>query len=259
MSQPINPGVAGAAALFMALSAGAAGAAPPQSTATGIEAQFLYKDIATQLGPIARVAGPPSGKYDVSAAVASVDRRLAIAPKNPTPTFFVNGAGLKSHVSGSGIAIDSRSSEGDNELATGNLSLNIYPLPPLEIATPYPPLLIEVQEALSSANFSVVYGLGAFANGAASFGSLRISGPLVGGQVLTWSGKIAPNTVAFHSPALTIVLNRQVRSGDVSCTPACTFALKSVEVTAIDVALINADIYGTKVSGHIQVNDATAR
>jgi hypothetical protein len=65
--------------------------------------------------------------------------------------------------------------------------------------------------------------------------------------------------VAYSSPTVTIILNKQVKHGTISCNPTCTFTLTSLEVTAIDVTLHDFDDYGTKVSGHIQVNNDLAR
>jgi len=124
---------------------------------------------------------------------------------------------------------------------------------------PFPPLMIVAQELVSSANYTIQYGAGAFATGATSVGSLTITGPLVGGKVLKFSGQIAPNTVAFTSPAVTITLNHQVVSGTITCSPTCTFTPTEIEVTAIDVELHKANVYGTAVSGEIQINHAVAR
>ena len=255
----MNRALVAATALTFALSASAARAqSGPQSTAAALHANLQSQGIGSVLGPVAALDGPPTGKYDRSITLPAVQRNAAIFPKNPTPTLFSNATGVTSHVSGSGIAVDSRSSEGDNALATVNLMLSLNPPPPTANPTPFPPLLINAKEVISSANFSIQYGIGSFASGATSFGSLTITGTLLGGKVLKYSGQVPPNTLAFDSPAVTVTLNRQVKYGVITCNPACGFTPTSIEVTAIDVALHNADDYGTKVSGDIQVNHDTA-
>jgi hypothetical protein len=254
--------IGGTIALVLALAAGGASAQNgPQSTAAGIDAQFQSGGVGTTFGPIAAVAGPPSGKYDASVSTPLVSGRVALAAENPTPSFYVSATSVKSHVSGSGVAVDFRDSEGDEQLATANLSLNLYPPPPAAagLPTPYPPLMITASEVVSTAEFSVVYPATAIAMGATHFGVLTLSGPLVGGKVLKFHGQVAPNTIAYQSPAVTITLNRQIKAGIISCVPVCTFTPVGIAVTAVDVQLNNAEVYGAKVSGEIRLGHATAR
>jgi hypothetical protein len=260
MSLWLNRVAVGPAALAFVISTDAAWAqSAPQSTAAALQSAFDAQGFGTEFGPIAPLAGPPTGRYDQSVTLPAVQSTLALYPRNAPPSFFVNASGVTSHVSGTGLETDYRSSEGDNALAAAHLMLSLNPPPPTANPVPYPPLLIDAKEVVSLATFSVRAPAPPTGFGATSFGSLTISGTLLGGQVLRYSGQIAPNTLAYNSPTVTIILNRQVKHGSVACSPTCVFTLTSMEVTAVDVTLLNGDDYGTKVSGHIQLNRETAR
>jgi hypothetical protein len=260
MSLWLNRFAVGLAALALIVSVDVAWAqSEPQSTAAALHAIFDTQGVGTELGPIAPLAGPPTGAYELSVSLPAVQSILALYPRNAPPSVFVGASGVASHVSGTGLQSNYRSSEGDNALATAHLMLSLNPPPPTANPVPFPPLLIDAKEVVSLATVSVHGPASPLGFGQTSFGSLTISGTLLGGQVLRYSGEIAPNTIAYDSPAVTIVLNRQVKHGSVVCKPTCTFMLTSMEVTAVDVTLFNGDDYGTKVSGHIELNRATAR
>jgi hypothetical protein len=234
----------------------------PQSTATGLSGSFQVNGVNTDLGPVAAVVGKPSGKYDLTDTVASDNQVVALAPGGAAPALYVTASGITSHASASGIQIDSRSSEGDNAMTSATLALNLNPPPPgVGQAAPNPPLTIAITEAVSSADFATVYPANSFASGDAKFGRLVISGALLRGKTLTLSGDIGPNKIVFASPQLTITVNREIKTGVVSCHPStnCRFNPTKIDVAALDVALHDAPVYSYKVSGEFLINHATAQ
>ena len=248
---------------LLALAAPAVLAAPggPQSAAVGIEANFVSQGIASQLGPIAQVNGQAAGKYDDVETVAKVAENVAITAQLPPVTIFANAHGLTSHASASGILIDSRSSEGDTAIAGADISLNLNPPPPAAVGpVPQPFLNIAASQVVAQADFSLVYGGGqSFTQGTVSFGNLKINGQLIGGAVLRYSGPAAPNTVIYDTPTVTITLNRQIRSGLISCDPGCALTPVRIDVAAVDIELTKAVIRGKRVTGDILIGEQNAQ
>jgi len=260
MGSSSHPSALGLAALAGALAAGAACAQPggPQSTATGADARFQSRGVASELGPIATVSGQPSGKYEASTTVADISQNVAIAPVSPTPTAYVISRNLTSHVAGSGWGVDSRSSEGDTSIEAAQLWMNLDPPPPGG-PVPEPPLTVTARSLSSSASFSTVVPNYNFAIGVATIGSLTVTGAFLGGATLKYSGSAPPDTVIYSSPTVTITLNRQIKSGIISCSPGCAFTVTSIDVAAVDIALDKVTMYGTRISGDIVLGEAAAQ
>lgn len=103
--------------------------------------------------------------------------------------------------------------------------------------------------------------------GSASFGSLSITGSLVGSKTITYSGSAPANTVLYKSPtstvnqtpAVTITANKQIVDGLISCSPTCTFTPDSIEVHALDISLNNALILNRPVTGDIVLGNSSGR
>jgi hypothetical protein len=253
------------------LSSGAASAA--SSTAYGIGAQFTSGGVSTSLAPIASIQDTTPPNYNKSVAVPAVNQVLNIASgPGPGPALFVTGASLKSHVKGS-FGVDTFSSEGDAALKTVDLNLNLNPPPPVApvaaIPVPIPPLTVSAEGVSSQASFSGVVPLTPTINGSAGFKSLKISGSLVGNQVLTFKGPAAPNTILYQSPtataaevpAVTITLDKQIPEVIISChvPPGCVTIPAGLTTEALDISLNNVSIYGTVISGDIVVGYDSAQ
>jgi hypothetical protein len=127
------------------------------STADALSAGFTADGFLTTLPPVARVKGSAPPAYNEQVALAVYDKTLNIADRlAPPPALFVHLTGINDHVAGSGIGIDSFSSEGDTKIATTALSLVFNPLPPT--AGPPAQLLLGVTATAVQANadYSVV-------------------------------------------------------------------------------------------------------
>ena len=233
------------------------------SAAFGIGAHFRSGGVATKLGRIAFTQGSAPPAYSRSAAAASVSKTVAIVPDTtPTPTLFVNATNVRSHVDSHGIEIDSVSAAGSAKLDSLGLSLNLNPLPPTAgagVPVPQPFLAVAATNVASDASFTRVFPSTDTATGSASFGSLTISGSLVGDKTLTFSGPAPKDTVLFQSPTVTITLDQQVEVGLITCSPdPCRFIPENITTDAIDIELHNADLDGHTVSGHIIVAQSRA-
>ena len=262
MIPEFRPVVGAIAAASTLLTAGAAVAqAAPQSTAVGVDANLTSGGVSAELGPVAAVAGLPGGQFDSDQTVSRFNQSVVIGQQARAPMLSITGHGMSAHVSSAGVGVDSRGSEGDNALVTATLTLNVRPSPLLGAPTPVPALVLTTREVVSSANFNTVYPATTFATGATSIGALSISGALLGARKLSASGQIAPDTVIYESPTVTITLNRQIKSGAISCSfpGGCTFTLAGVDVAAVAIDLRDAVVGGAKVSGEILINDAQAR
>jgi hypothetical protein len=230
----------------------------PQSTAVGVQATFTSQGVGTQLGPVANVDGQPSGRYNVSTTVAKATETVIASPLLTRPTVSLSAANLTSHASASGIGVDSRSSEAD--AAVGDATVRLFTNPPAGSGLPsvlY--LAMNAKEALSSANFSQVVPANNYASGSTQIGLLTVTGELLGGATVRYYGPASPNTVVYESPTVTITLNREMKTGIITCSPGCKFTPVRIDVAAVDVELHNAVVGGAKLSGHILVGDNTAQ
>ncbi|TAK94088.1 MAG: hypothetical protein EPO09_10600 [Aquabacterium sp.] len=137
-------------------------------------------------------------------------------------------------------------------------SVHAQPLPPLDVAA----LRVQFNKLKAAAQYSQVIPGPSQRSGSTSFGSLVLSGPLVGVKPLTFSGEIKANTVVVDSPTVKITLNAQTIPQNPVCDPGkpCPLfrVLETVETKAVFVELTNAAVLGHQVSGNIVIGEAEA-
>lgn len=225
--------------------------------AFGIEANLVVDDVQSQLGAIAYVQGSGAGPYDNKVSVGRENDVIALYPANPAPSLFVFGQGINSQVQSSGIQLDSISTSAASGIDSISLSLNLNPPPPGVV--PGPLLNVMATGIRSNVNYAQVFPSEASASGGAQFNTLTIIGSAIGGATLNYSGKAKPNTVIYETPNVTITLNKQIRTGIVSCSPGCSFTLTSVTTIAVDVSLYKAPWYGHKITGDIALGESHAQ
>ncbi len=87
-------------------------------------------------------------------------------------------------------------------------------------------------------------------SGDASFHSLTVTGALVGGNTLTFSGNAAKNTVLYKSSTVTITLDDQT----LLLPPAATSGIIGPTITtdAIDIQLNHAKFAGQTITGELR-------
>ena len=248
----------------VAMAAALAGAAQaqqfnqPLSSALGIQAKLQVEGISTQVGPIDQLVGQTSGAYNSSETVARVNESTALVAQPVTPTIFVRAKNIVSHIAASGIQIDSRTSRGDSQIDSADIWINLNPPPPTG-PFPQPYLSITLHNLDASANYSLVLPKTSAIVGNTSLGSLSVSGQFVGDATLKYAGSAAPNTLIFDTPTITITLNRQMKTGIISCSPNCTFTPTSLDVSAVYIELHKAIMGNHKISGTIAIGENSAQ
>jgi hypothetical protein len=247
--------VAAPCAAIVAIVGLSATASAASSSAFDVSAQLTSGGVTTVIAPVNPLnGGGITPNYGKSSTVLSYQKVVQITKgPMPAPAFSVYATSLKSHVSG-GFGVDTMSSEGDTLIKGLAVSLNLYPPPPGATSpVPQPSLQITANTVQSSANYNIMLPMAPAASATVSFGSLTISGSLVGNQTVKLSGTPQTDTVIYQSPTVTITLNRQIVAGLISCTPKCTFTPYSVSGAAIDIVLNNATVSGRTVSGEIVI------
>jgi hypothetical protein len=232
-----------------------AGVSPvsPSSQAGALSAQLTVDDVQTNFGPVASVEGSDPGPYDNKVSLAHEKTDVSLVPSLITPTLSLDAHDLHAEVKSGGVGIDTLGAAAQANLGATTVSLNLKPLPPTLPPVPAPLLTVTLKGAHAHSEFSEVVPMPATAKGSAGFDSLTISGSLIGGATLHFSGDVKPNTVVYSTPQLTITLNRQLRVGLISCTPTCSFTLASFATQAIDISINHAKWYGHKISGDIAI------
>ncbi len=232
------------------------------SEAFAIHARFTGDYMTTQLGPVAAIQASAPPAYSKAKAVRSFTGSIAVPPLVPNTIFPIvanftaNASMLRSHVGSSGIKLDSVSASGQSAIAAANL---LIANPDGRTAAPpsVPFLTVAAGDVATSANYEKVFPSSVRVSGSAGFGSLSISGSLVGNTVITYSGSAPKNTVLYRSPTVAITANEQQVTGTISCPP-CTFVPTAIEVHALDIKLDRALVDGRPVSGDIALGAALA-
>jgi hypothetical protein len=112
----------------------------------------------------------------------------------------------------------------------------------------------------ASASYSVVVPRPSLVSGTASFGELTITGSLLEGKTLTYSGTPPANYTLFSNAEVSITLNEVIEATTVTCVvgQGCTVIPGGIHVAAVHVALTNANIFGRNVSGDFFLGEAQA-
>jgi hypothetical protein len=229
------------------------------SMADALSAQFTAQGFSTTLPALASVQGSAPPSYNKQDSLPGYNKILNIAHKlESPPALYAHLTGIWDHVMGSGIGVDSHGSEGDTKIATAALSLNLNPPPSTTMLVP---LQISATGVQASANYNVVVPRPALVSGTANFGDLTITGSLLGGNTLTYSGTPPANHILFSNDEVSITLNEQViEATTVTCVvgQGCTIIPGGIYVAAVHVALTNANIFGRIVSGDFFLGEAQA-
>lgn len=247
------------------LAAWPAAAAPAASgsSAYAVSASFTSGGTSTGLAPAAQAQGAlpgtlPPGGYDVAADLPSINSTIGIAHgKKQIATLTVTGSTLHSHASSPGFGVDNLSLESDGSISSITLTLQLYPPPPGNGPLPQPLLAITASSVTSGANGGFVVPQPGTVSANGGFGSLSISGSLVGGSTpLTYAGAANANTELFGSGGVTITLNRNLIAGLISCTPTCVFSPVGITADALVVDLNKVKVGGKRLSGQIVVGES---
>ena len=240
--------------------------APPlvSSSADGLSGDLSVGRSQTSLGPVGLVGGTAPPAFDDLQTVPSFRHTYHLDRAHPSRLTLQLGAkGVADEASSAGIGVDDIGTEATASIDSAHFLLTDNPLSTLAIVG----LSVSATSIKSSADASYVFGSDqGFLGGDASFGSLSISGALVDGKTLTFSGDAAANTVLYKSATVTITLDKQTLSDFFPPSPvvppisAATAITPNVITTdALDIHFNNAPLFGTHVSGDIVLGQTTAR
>jgi hypothetical protein len=209
----------------------------------------------TSFGPVGLVSGAAPPAFHQTQKIDAFDRTYNIDPTDSNhPTFQINATKLVCATNSSGLGIDSVSTQATSDFASANILL-----------TDNPPFSLGVLGLSVSATFihsasSASYVFGAnhgFLSGDASFGSLTISGGLIG-KTLTFAGDAKANTILFQSSSVTITLDKQIRSEFLPPSPATPTTPNRITTDALDIHLNNAHLFGRTISGDTTFGETSA-
>ena len=226
------------------------------------------------LGPVGQVYGAAPPAFNHSQKVHSFDQAYDLdAADTNRPTLNVAATNVVTDATSSGIGVDSIGVQATSDAATANFLLTDYPKFALGVLG----LSVSATLVHSESDASYVFGPDrCFLGGTASFGSLVIGGGLIG-KTLTFSGTAAANTILYHSPTVTITLDKQVLSdflppGAIQpggpMLPASgasaangtvpIIAPNQITTDAIDIHLNHAPAFGLALSGDITLGVTSA-
>jgi hypothetical protein len=208
----------------------------------------------TTVSPFAPVSGEAPPAYHHTKAVAAFDHLYDLSPaESNTLSLQMQSADMVNTASSAGIGVDSIGASGASHLGSANFLLTDSPLPTLSILG----LSVEATGVKSDSNSSFVFGPNRGSiSGDASFRSLTVTGALVNGDKLTFSGDAAPDTVLYSSPTVTITLDDQT----LLLPPAAASGVIGPAITtkAIDIHFNDAKFEGHTISGDFAIGQSSA-
>jgi hypothetical protein len=230
------------------------------------------------LGPVGEVYGTAPPAFNHSRKVHSFDQAYNLDATDPNrPTLNIAATNVVTDVTSSGLGIDNVGIRATSDAASANFVLTDFPKFALGILG----LSVSATLVHSESDASYVFGPDrGFLGGEASFGSLVIGGALIG-KTLSFSGTAAADTILFHSPTVTVTLDKQTLSGfyppgpiqpggpmipaSVALPvgpplpiPPIAIAPNQITTDAIDIQFTNASVFGRTFSGEITLGVTSA-
>jgi hypothetical protein len=226
------------------------------ASAFGISASFSSGGATTVINPVNPLKGGTSTTFDKTANSGAYQKTLLLAAgATPVPALVVSAKNFQSHVKG-GFGVDTISAEGDANATGLDISLQLYP--PVPGPVPQPFLHITAAAVHDNGSYNLVVPALAGVDASAFISGLTVTGTLLHGVTLQYSGAPARNHILFQSPTMTITLDQRISAELISCTPKCVITPVSIGATAIEITLTNANINGHKVSGQIDIGGTAA-
>ena len=210
----------------------------------------------TTIGPFALVSGTAPPAYDDTSRIASFDHTYDLTPAEAnTLSLQMQASHMVNTADSAGIGVDEIGASGKADLGSANFLLTDSPNPmlPLSILG----LSVKATGIHSDLNSSFVFGPNEGSlSGDASFHSSTVTGALVGGKTLTFSGDAAPDTVLYKSSTVTITLDEQT----LLLPPAATSGIIGPTITtdAIDIQLNHATFAGQTITGDFAIGQSSA-
>jgi hypothetical protein len=208
----------------------------------------------TTFAPSDFVSGAAPPAYDYTRTVAAFNKTYGLTPVEANGLMVeMQATDMRDTASSAGFGVDSIGANGAANLASANFALVNNPVPAMGVLG----LSVEATGVHSDSNSSFVFGANVgFLAGDASFRSLTVTGALVGGKTLTFSGDAAPDTVLYSSSTVTITLDAQTLL--LPPTAASGFIGPSITTDAIDIRFNDAKFGGHTISGDFAIGQSSA-
>lgn len=208
----------------------------------------------TAIDPFAEALGSGPPAYDVTNKFSSFDKTFDLTPGESNDlSLEMQATHMVNSADSAGICVDEIGASGRADLGTANFLLTDNPLPTLSVLG----LSVEATGVHSDSYSSLVFGSNeGFLGGDAGFKSLTVSGALVGGKTLTFSGDAAPDMVLYKSSTVTITLDSQT----LLLPPAAASGMigPSITTDAIDIRFNDAKFGGHTISGDFAIGQSSA-
>jgi hypothetical protein len=230
-----------------------------QSAADSLSGSLQVGKHITSFGPVGEVAGTAPPAFHDTKKIGAFDHGYDLNPPLLlSPTLVVDTTNLVNTATSPGIGVDTLSASATAAIGSATISLT----DPLVASPVLLGLSASATFIRSGSSASYVFGPNqGFLAGDASFGSLTISGSLVGFKTLTFSGDAAPNTVLFQSSTVTITLDKQTLSDflpPVAAGAVPPVSPNRITTDALDIQLNNASVGGQLVTGDIRLGESSA-
>jgi hypothetical protein len=232
----------------------AGNASAAEGSALGLSASFTTDGVSTTLGPVNAVDNGTGKTYDKTKNIGAYSKQLVLTADGASPpTLTVDTQAEGSKVKG-GFGVDIDFATGTAAVSSINLRLAPYTRPNSDvIAAPYLQITATRVSEAASYNVVAIAPTHTTVSATGTIDTLTITGPLVGGKTLKFSGSPKESTVLYQSPTVTITLNQKITTALISCSPKCVFTPYSVNATGIDVTLNGARLGKHTVSGDISI------
>lgn len=224
------------------------------SSADGLSGSVDYAGGTTPIGPVGLAAGVAPPPFDQSTKIGLYDHRYGLDAGDPVhPALNVELTDLVDRAASPGIGVDSIGTDATSDIGSATILLADNPTAIMGIVG------LDVRASFIHSESAASYVFGAnrgFLAGDASFGSLTISGALIG-KTVTFSGTAAADTVLYSSPTVTITLDKQTVSdflppSDTGVDP------NRITTDALDIHMNGAHLFGKTISGDIVLGQSSA-
>ena len=223
------------------------------SSADSLTGSLNADGFTTTVAPFAPVSGSAPPAYDQTKTVAFFDHLYELTPSESNDlSLGVQATQMFNAASSAGLGVDEIGANGTADFSSAHFLLtDTVGTGPTVLG-----LSVEATGVHSDSNSSFVFPDRGFLAGDASFHSLTITGALLGGRTLTFSGDAKPDTVLYSSPTVTITLDEQ----RLLLPPTATGGVigPMISTDAIDIQFNGAKFLGNTISGHFDIGQSSA-
>ena len=230
-------------------------ASASESLAFGVSANFTTGGVNTALEPVNALNNGTAAVYNKTLNSGAYNKTLTLDIGTAPPVLTVTASNLRSHVSHL-FGLDA--SFITTEATASGLGLKLAPLkgPSGVVVAPY--LQITADSVQETGNYNHIMPNRTTVASQGQIKNLIVTGTLVGGKTLKFSGVPKPDQVLFQSDTVTITLAQSISAELISCSPKCVVTPYFINTSGLQVIITNATLGDRKVSGQITVDGGHA-